>query len=186
MSDISTFTGQEFVGHWIGETMGADSPAHLWEILRSNNTLIIKTRWEGEAVQGGHFSAKAPDQNAAQASLIGPSFELRTGKHTCTVVLVDPQHFIIRGWDTNDVRDNEGPDYDVVFSRPGIAELQAQAVWQQFKDQLPEPQPFVKLTREQEAAQHWRGMTRSMSQPPSAKSVGGSAGTKARRKAARP
>jgi hypothetical protein len=36
---------------------------------------------------------------------------------------------VIPGWDTNDKRGGEGPAYDVVFSRPGIAELVAKAVW---------------------------------------------------------
>jgi hypothetical protein len=50
--------------------------------------------------------------------------------------LVDPQHFIIPDWDTNDTRSSEGPHYDVVFSRPGIAELTARAVWLKHRERL--------------------------------------------------
>lgn len=55
-----------------------------------------------------------------------------------TATLVDSQHFIIPGWDTNDARDNVGPAYDVVFSRPGVAELLAHAVWRRYRDENPD------------------------------------------------
>ena len=132
MSDTK-LTGLEFIGNWIGETMfpdgQAESRAHLWEIKRSNDTLIIGTRWEGEPVQSGYFSAKVP--------LESPSFEIRTSSHIFTAMLVDSQHFIIREWDTNDTRGDKGRHYDVVFSRHGLAELNAQEIWQQHKTQLP-------------------------------------------------
>jgi hypothetical protein len=51
---------------------------------------------------------------------------------TSKAVLVGTQHFVIVGWDTNDTRGNLGPHYDVVFSRPGLAELQATEVWEAF------------------------------------------------------
>ena len=192
-SSPSLLTGLEFVGHWIGETMAgspaagspaagspaagspaADSPAHLWEIHRSNSTLIIKTRWEGEAVQGGYFSTAVPHET--------PSFEIKTNTHLFVATLVDPQHFIIRNWDTNDVRDDKGANYDVVFSRLGVAELQARAVWQRHKDALPKAKRIRKTTREQEAAQQWRGLQRVLNQAtPKPGSAGSMAGQRARR-----
>ncbi|NJM39981.1 MAG: hypothetical protein HC853_03995 [Anaerolineae bacterium] len=141
-------TGLEFTGNWIGETMSQDGKAesrgHLWEIKRSNDTLIIGTRWEGELVQSGYFSAKVPYGS--------PSFELRTDSHTFMATLVDSQHFIIRDWDTNDVRNNQGRNYDVVFSRPGLAELNAQEVWQQHKAKLPKAKKVPKRKPPKSAA----------------------------------
>jgi hypothetical protein len=129
MAEQTKLTGLEFTGNWIGETMGADSPGHLWEINRSNDTLIIGTRWEGELVQSGYFSAKVP--------MDAPNFEIHTNSHTFIATLVDSQHFIIRDWDTNDIRANKGRHFDVVFSRPGLAELNVRDVWQQHKNHLP-------------------------------------------------
>lgn len=107
-----------FHGVWVGETQGIDMPAHLWEIRQSGRALHITTRWEGEQPAAGMaFLAWAVDGE--------PAFML--GKIRAT--LVDPQHFIIPGWDTNDTRQGVGPSYDVVFSRPGIAELTAGSVW---------------------------------------------------------
>jgi hypothetical protein len=127
-------TGLEFTGSWIGETMGHDSPAHLWEIERSNDSLIIKTRWETEQTHSGYFTIhNVPREKAA--------FTIKMATHTFTGVLVDSQHFIIRGWDTNDVRGGKGPHYDVVFSRPGVAELTARAVWLQHKGAVPKAKP---------------------------------------------
>ena len=156
-SPASTLTGLEFVGHWIGETMGAgpsatDSPAHVWEIHRSNNTLMIKTRWEDEAVPSATFSFPVPRET--------PSFEISTDKYVFVATLVDPQHFIIRNWDTNDIRGGKGANYDVVFSRLGVAELQAQAVWRRHKDALPKARRIRKPTREQDTFQQWRDLER--------------------------
>jgi hypothetical protein len=55
--------------------------------------------------------------------------------HDFIAVLVDSQHFIIPGWDTNETPNNAGPAYDVVFSRPGLAELVAHEVWLRYKAQ---------------------------------------------------
>jgi hypothetical protein len=115
-----------FNGLWVGETQGCDMPAHLWEITQHGRSLMIATRWEGEpAATGTAFTAWVID-----------------GTPTCSVngflaVLVDPQHFIIAGWDTNDTRNGVGQHYDVVFSRPGIAELTAQRVWEHWRAEQP-------------------------------------------------
>jgi len=163
-SPTPALSGLEFIGHWIGETMvaglsavagpsAAESPAHIWEIHRSNNTLIIHTRWEHETVPGGYFSALVPTDT--------PAFELQTETHLFVVTLVDSQHFIIRNWDTNDVRGGKGAHLDVVFSRLGVAELQAQAVWRQHKDALPKAKRLRKSARAQDDTHHWRQWKRA-------------------------
>jgi hypothetical protein len=106
----------QFAGRWIGETQSYDMPAHIWDIRVLGEMLQIESRWEDETVQGRMSGKMLPDQAA-----------FAIGNHTA--VLVDAQHFIIRGWDTNDTRGGVGPDYDVVFSRPGLAELQAAEIW---------------------------------------------------------
>jgi hypothetical protein len=105
-----------FHGSWVGETQEGEMPAHLWEITQIGKRLHIQTRWEGEE-KSALFTAQ----------VVEGGFELTLSR--AMAILVDAQHFIIPGWDTNDARNHEGPDYDVVFSRPGLAELTAQAVW---------------------------------------------------------
>jgi hypothetical protein len=114
-----------FDGTWIGETQGFDSPAHLWEIRQNGRMLSITSRWEGEAGPGSgpYTGTVLPDQPAFQYGGF-------------TALLVDPQHFIIFGWDTNDTRGGAGPAYDVVFSRPGIAELTAHAAWEKHRQRI--------------------------------------------------
>lgn len=117
-----------FVGSWIGETQGFDgSPAHLWEISvpspASPQELLIKNRWEGENFMRTLHGAMAPGELA-----------FRVGRFKA--MLVDREHFWIPGWDTNDSRNHEGPDYDVIFSRPGLAELSAKSVWMKVRDSV--------------------------------------------------
>ena len=122
-----TYTGAEFLGRWVGETQGHDSPAHQWEISQHGRSLRIDTAWEGQATAGPMFATIVSER---------PAF--RIGHFTA--VLLDPQHFILPAWDTNDTRDNIGPDYDVIFSRPGIAELSAGRVYERWKaEQEPAP-----------------------------------------------
>ncbi|HNP74382.1 MAG TPA: hypothetical protein PLO33_18235 [Kouleothrix sp.] len=113
-----------FAGRWIGETQGYDAPAHVWEIAASGQSLTIDTRWEGEA-RGARLHARALEDV--------PAFALEDK----LAVLVGSQHFVIRAWDTNDTRGGVGPHYDVVFSRPGVAELQAYEVWLRYTAGLP-------------------------------------------------
>jgi hypothetical protein len=113
-----------FAGRWVGETQGYDAPAHIWEIAQNGAHLAIDTRWEGEGRSTRLRATALADE---------PAFMLGTSK----AVLVDPQHFILPGWDTNDTRGKVGPHYDVVFSRPGLAELRATEVWEVFTAERP-------------------------------------------------
>jgi hypothetical protein len=108
-----------FAGRWVGETQGFDAPAHIWEISHNGTRLSIDTRWEGEGRSARLHATALADE---------PAFMLGATK----AMLVGTQHFVILGWDTNDTRGNVGPHYDVVFSRPGLAELQAAEVWAAF------------------------------------------------------
>lgn len=109
-----------FAGPWIGETMEHDSPAHVWEISVVGSMLHITTKWEGEGSRTPIYGMPLENE---------PAFRIERKK----AVLVDAQHFVIAGWDTNEVRGGKGPHYDVVFSRPGIAELGAQEAYRRFK-----------------------------------------------------
>lgn len=117
--------GTTFEGRWIGESQGCASPAHLWHIRARGAWIEVETVWEGHATIGRPMQCKLVTDE--------PAFEIETADHTFRAILVDPQHFIIEAWDTNDMRNNQGPAYDVVFSRPGIAELNSRRVWQMWK-----------------------------------------------------
>lgn len=110
------YSGAEFLGRWIGETQGCDSPGHHWEISHSGRWLRVDTTWEGQQATNYFLAEIVPERP-----------ELTLGRFTA--VLISPQHFVIIGWDTNDTRNHEGPAYDVIFSRPGIAELEAGRVY---------------------------------------------------------
>ncbi|MGQ0604184.1 MAG: hypothetical protein ACT4QE_21080 [Anaerolineales bacterium] len=121
----------KFVGRWIGHTQGVVSPAHVWEITQAGRgRLHIVTRWE-EGREIARFQAELASNEAA--------FELKLPKRLVQATLVDSQHFIIPEWDTNDIRADAGPDYDVVFSRPGLAELTARGVWLRHREGLKRP-----------------------------------------------
>jgi hypothetical protein len=113
-----------FEGRWIGATQGCDMPAHIWEITQRGRSLTIETRWEDAGRVTRIYGTLVPDE---AAFTLGDRFR---------AILVDPQHFIIPEWDTNDTRSGDGPHYDVVFSRPGIAELTARAVWLKHHERL--------------------------------------------------
>ncbi len=113
-----------FNGKWIGETQGYEMPAHLWEIRQYGPYLSIETCWDGET-ETGYFHGRVLEDRPAFT--LGDDF---------TAILVDPQHFIVPGWCTNNTRGGVGPAYDVVFSRPGVAELMAHAVWQRYQTQI--------------------------------------------------
>ena len=91
-------------------------PAHLWEITLFGPNLRINTRWEGET-HSIQFIGRPISGQAA--------FTIGRSK----AILLDRQHFVVPDWCSNDRRGGNGPSYDVVFSRPGIAELTARAVY---------------------------------------------------------
>lgn len=109
-----------FTGRWIGETQEFDMPAHVWEIRQHGTRLAIDSRWEGETGVNRFYGALLAG---------GRSFTIGH----FTAVLIDSQHFVIPGWDTNDTRGGDGPAYDVVFSRPGLAELTAHDAWEEYR-----------------------------------------------------
>lgn len=111
-----------FTGRWIGETQGCVMPAHIWEITNQGYGLLIATRWEGET-KVVTFVARLVSGE--------PAFTILGSEHS-KAILIDKQHFVIAGWCTNDTRGGTGPDYDVVFSRPGIAELTARQAYAQY------------------------------------------------------
>ena len=115
-----------FTGRWIGETQEYAMRAHIWEITQQGYGLLISTRWEGDTNVARFFGRLVPNEAAFTIS----------GSKSFKVILVDKQHFVIPGWCTNDAREGAGPDYDVVFSRPGIAELTARQAYRQYLEQL--------------------------------------------------
>jgi hypothetical protein len=110
-----------FTGQWIGETQGYDMPAHIWEITQQGNFLFLRTRWEGETTYAHFYASAVPGE---------PSFEI-SGTDNGKATLVDKQHFVIPGWcwGTLSEKDGKKGNFDVVFSRPGIAELTARAAY---------------------------------------------------------
>ena len=117
-----------FTGRWVGETQGYPMTAHIWEITQQGFGLMVTTRWEGETKVSTFFCRLIPNQRAF----------LLPGEKQSRAILVDKQHFVIPGWCTNDARGGLGPDYDVVFSRPGIAELTARQAYAQYLSQMDE------------------------------------------------
>jgi hypothetical protein len=112
-----------FTGQWIGEKQGCTMPAHLWEISQHGNYLWLRTRWEDESPSSsGHFSAQMVPGEFAFKIL---------GEREYKATLLDRQHFIIPDWCSGSTGpvEEDGPSYDVIFSRPGIAELTARAVY---------------------------------------------------------
>jgi len=114
-------SGLQFTGRWIGETVGCESAAHIWEVTQRGQRLDIQTRWEGETQVTSMSARLRPD---------GKSFTINTSRRKFNGPLIDAQHFVIWEWDTNDIRGYEGPHFDVIFARPGIAELTARAAYE--------------------------------------------------------
>ena len=120
------FQPHVFTGRWVGETQGYRMPAHIWEISQQGFGLMIATRWEGETKVATFFAKLSSDE---------PAF-ITSGNNPSKAILMDKQHFVIAGWCTNDKRGGVGPAYDVVFSRPGIAELTARQVYARYLEQI--------------------------------------------------
>ncbi len=110
----------QLAGRWIGETQGYNSPAHIWEIEQTGERLTIRTRWENGRTETRLFGRLTPNEHTFS---IGNTH----------AVFVDPLHFVVLAWDTNDTRGGGGPAYDVVFSRPGLPELTAGAAYVRYR-----------------------------------------------------
>jgi len=141
----SSLSKIRFIGRWIGETQGREMPAHLWEIIQSSYSpylLTILASQENTPQVTTHVahlrsqdSFVVPYQPVIRFSIDPSRQALDSQTPDFIAVLVDSQHFIIPGWDTNKTPNNAGPAYDVVFSRPGLAELVAHEVWLRYKAQ---------------------------------------------------
>lgn len=126
MSDRVAQKDWQFAGRWIGETQDCpyERPAHIWEIQQQGTYLTIDNMWEGDT---GSF------RQMWNVSLV-PGEAAFAIAEDFRAVMVDPQHFIVAGWDTIDNEKGKRiAQYDVVFSRPGVAELTARRVWQDWK-----------------------------------------------------
>lgn len=108
-------------GHWVGATQGHPSPAHLWQIALRGDQLTLTTRWEGQPAVARLGGRLLPD---------GTGFSIHGSSFSAT--FIGPQHFVVPGWDTNDTRGGRGDHFDVVFSRPGMAELAAPAAYRRY------------------------------------------------------
>jgi hypothetical protein len=121
MSEQVPAQSWQFNGRWIGESQGVDRPAHIWEVRQVGEYVEIDNMGEGDP----SFRSMSGHLVQGQAA-----FDL---SETHRAVMVDPQHFIIAGWDTLYDGDELIAEQDVVFSRPGIAELTAHQVWAEWK-----------------------------------------------------
>jgi hypothetical protein len=110
---------RSFEGQWVGATQGHPMPAHIWQITRQGARLTIATRWEDSA-----------QVTLLHAELAAIGFTFSGGRFRA--IALGPQHFVVPGWDTNDARGGVGPHFDVVFARPGIAELAAPARYRRY------------------------------------------------------
>jgi hypothetical protein len=121
MSEDVRAQAWQFNGRWIGESQGVDRPAHIWEIRQVGDYVEIDNMWEGD-----------PSFRPMSAHLVEgeAAFDL---SEVHRAVMVDPQHFIIAGWDMLYDGEELIAEHDVVFSRPGIAELTAHQVWTEWK-----------------------------------------------------
>jgi hypothetical protein len=115
-----------FTGRWIGETQGYAMPAHIWEIRQQRSGLLVSTRWEDATNVANFYGRLVPDQ---------PAFVI-SGSKAFKALLLDKQHFIVPGWCTNNARGGTGPDLDVLFSRPGIAELTARQAYTHYLEKI--------------------------------------------------
>lgn len=116
---------KHFIGLWVGESMGTESsPAHLWRVRQDGRNLYIYHRWEGETAEHrNHMWALVSEDGRS----FGFDRDETKGKRA---LILDDEHFVIPGWDTNDIRGGVGPAFDVVFSRPGVPELQSRPLWE--------------------------------------------------------
>lgn len=125
-----SISAASFAGQWIGQTQGQKTLAHLWEIRQIGLYLAISTRWEGETSLN-YFHAQMVQNE--------PAFRIPNADNA-KAILISKYHFVIPEWCWDLVERPDGikVKHDVVFARPGIAELTARSVYlKNFKN----PQP---------------------------------------------
>jgi hypothetical protein len=109
-------TAFDFSGQWVGESMGRETHAWLWRIAVHGAAVFIYPRDEA-GIEVGYLSG--------QLAASGDAFSLYDQRAYGGVARVlGADHFLLRGFDTH-----EGSAHDVVFSRPGLPELGARALY---------------------------------------------------------
>ena len=117
-------TPASFAGQWIGETQGEEMAAHLWKITQQGLYLQIETSWEGDTDTAIFHAQAIPGE---------PAFQIPGLEYEAVATLLDSQHFVIPNWARPYRKNPDGTraSLDVVFSRPGLAELTARSVYLQ-------------------------------------------------------
>ncbi len=113
---------QRFNGAWVGESMregDAEPYSEIWNITQRGNAIFIYPSRGHDGAHTGYFSGTVSEDGERFELFIIPDGHA-DGR------LLDADHFVMPGWD---VRDGQTPA-DVVFSRPGLAELSSRAVWE--------------------------------------------------------
>jgi hypothetical protein len=107
----------DFSGQWVGESMGRETAPWLWRISIHHNAVFIYPRDESGA-DAGYLSG--------QLDASGAGFVLYDQtRYAGAARVLDADHFLLAGFDAHEDASN-----DVVFSRPGLAELNARAVYE--------------------------------------------------------
>lgn len=103
--------------------------AHLWNITQSGSLLWMETCWEGETTIQRFYAELASDE---------PTFRVPGLDFEAKGILLDSQHFVIPGWCWPDRKNPDGTSSsrDVIFSRPGLAELTARSVYLHYLNAL--------------------------------------------------
>jgi hypothetical protein len=118
----------DFSGQWVGESMRSSAPdtdeaVLLWRIALNANAIFIYPRTP-DGAEDGYFSGQL---NASRTSFI---LNASAGGSACVARVLDRDHFVLPAFDAH-----PNPPCDVVFSRPGLAELSARAVWKEAIEQ---------------------------------------------------
>jgi hypothetical protein len=110
-----------FGGEWIGESMRVGSELTLhWRIIQREANLFVYPHIDGMESADNYFSG---------VLWVGDfAFRLNSDTHNtgASACLIDTDHFVLLGWELTP----DGARHDIVFSRPGLAELNARVVWQ--------------------------------------------------------
>jgi hypothetical protein len=112
-----------FAGRWIGESMRESAQqVVIWRIVESSSYVFVYPTDESGNEPSGYFSGVV----AAD----GLTFWLNDSNHGASHArILDVDHFVMTRWDRS-----TQPACDVVFSRPGLPELSARAVWEHCRE----------------------------------------------------